>query len=169
MGHQKQTAQAFSHMSSEIKPKQLRALLFLLVLLPLIPTVLMVRFVIDAVQNEQAMAREKLGASYQQTLSNANAALARHLAAHPGMMDAHAVHQFYRDLLAREVAVRVTDAQGNALTGLSIPAGNPIAQTALKDVELPFLVQLFLLDDAAMNISLKEHGGGCFQSLIQGT
>jgi len=144
-------------MSSEIKPKQLRALLFLLVLLPLIPTVLMVRFVIDAVQNEQAMAREKLGASYQQTLSNANAALARHLAAHPGMMDAHAVHQFYRDLLAREVAVRVTDAQGNALTGLSIPAGNPIAQTALKDVELPFLVQLFLLDDAAMNISLKEH------------
>jgi signal transduction histidine kinase len=144
-------------MPSEIKPKQLRALLLLLVLLPLIPTVLMIRFVINAVQNERAMAREKLSASYQQTLSNANAALARHVATHPGALSAHEVHQFYRDLLAREVSVRVTDAKGNALTGLSIPAGIPIAQTALKDVELPFLVQVYLLDDAAMNISVKEH------------
>jgi signal transduction histidine kinase len=144
-------------MPSEIKPKQLRALLLLLVLLPLIPTVLMIRFVIDAVLNERAMAREKLGAGYQQTLSNANAALARHLASHPGTMSAHEVHQFYRDLLSREVSVRIADADGKALTGLSIPAGMPIAQTALKDVELPFLVQLYLLDDAAMSISLKEH------------
>jgi signal transduction histidine kinase len=141
----------------EIKPKQLRALLLLLVLLPLIPTVLMIRFVVDAVQNERAVAREKLAATYQQTLSSGNGALARHLAAHPGGMSAHEVHQFYRDLLAREVVVRVTDPAGGALTGWSIRGGTPIAQTALKDLGLPFLVQLYLLDDAAINAAVKEH------------
>jgi signal transduction histidine kinase len=143
--------------SHEIKPKQLRALLLLLVLVPLIPTVLMIRFVIDAVQNERAAEQEKLASVYRQTFFNANASLARHLATRTTPITPREVHQFYRDLLDREVVVRVTDSSEKPLTAWSIPRGTPLAQTALKDLGLPFLVQIYLLDDSTLVGGIKEH------------
>src|SRR6267154_443716 len=55
----------------EITPKQLRALLLLLVLVPFIPMVLMLRFMLDALEGERDAALERAGSVYQQTLADA--------------------------------------------------------------------------------------------------
>jgi signal transduction histidine kinase len=60
----------------EVKPRQLRALVLLLVLLPLLPTTFVVRFLFESVGNEQIEARERTKPRYQQFLDNASAALA---------------------------------------------------------------------------------------------
>lgn len=140
----------------EIKPKQLHGLLLLLVLVPFIPTVLMIRFVVDVVQTEQAMAFEKVSSVYQQTLLRADASLARNLAARPTPITPAELHDFYRTLLDRDVVVRVTDAAGKALTGLSVPDSRPVAQTALKDLGLPWRVQVYLLDPTTVGAEVKE-------------
>src|SRR5579862_4669592 len=54
---------------AELKPKQIKALLLLLVLVPLIPTVLMLAFLIDTVQTEKDMDRVSLESFYRQSLA----------------------------------------------------------------------------------------------------
>ena len=63
----------------EIRPKQLRALLLLLVLVPLIPAALMLRFMLDALRSERAAALDRTGALYQQALLTAGASFEKHL------------------------------------------------------------------------------------------
>ena len=60
----------------EVKPRQLRALVLLLVLLPLLPTSFTIRFLFESIANEQVEARERTKPRYQQFLDNASAALA---------------------------------------------------------------------------------------------
>ena len=60
----------------EVKPRQLRALVLLLVLLPLLPTTVVVRFLFESIANEQVEARERTKPHYQQFLDNASATLA---------------------------------------------------------------------------------------------
>src|SRR5215210_2402599 len=67
--------QMFRH---EISPRQMRGLLLLLVLVPLIPTVLMLRFMIEVVESEQEAARERLSEVYRQSLGTAVSSLAGH-------------------------------------------------------------------------------------------
>ena len=60
----------------EVKPRQLRALVLLLVLLPLLPTTFVIRFLLESIANEQVEARERTKPRYQQFLDNASALLA---------------------------------------------------------------------------------------------
>ena len=60
----------------EVKPRQLRALVLLLVLLPLLPTTFVIRFLLESIANEQVEARERTKPRYQQFLDNASAVLA---------------------------------------------------------------------------------------------
>ena len=135
----------------EIRPSQLRALLLLLVLVPLIPTGLMVRFMSDTVHSEHAAAIERMSAIYQQTLENAGATFARHIAGRHESVTPRETHNYYRALLDRDVLVRVIDANGNALTGSTVVTTPPIAQAYLRDAELPWAVQVFLLDADMLN------------------
>ena len=142
--------------SHEIKPKQLRALLLLLVLVPLIPTVLMIRFVIDAVQSERAAALERTSAVLQQTLLRSDSSLKKHLAQKGGRTTPEEVHAFYRELFDREVDVSVLDQHGQRLAGSPLREGAPVAQTSLRELSLPWLVQARLADQTALKLGVKE-------------
>ncbi len=60
----------------EVRPRQLRALVVLLALLPLLPMAFVVRFVIDDVANEPLEARERARPAYQRFLDATSIALA---------------------------------------------------------------------------------------------
>ena len=140
----------------EIRPSQLRALLLLLVLVPLIPTGLMVRFMFDTVRTEHTAALERLSAIYQQTLENAGTNFARHIAGRNGDITPREAHNYYRALLDRDVLVRVIDANGDALTGSTVVTTPPVAQTFLREVGLPWGVQVFLLDAETLNLDQQQ-------------
>ena len=59
-----------------VNPRQLRTLVLLLVLLPLLPTLFVVRFLFESIANEEADARERVRPRYQQFLDAASATLA---------------------------------------------------------------------------------------------
>ncbi len=65
--------------SLELKPSQIRALLILLVLLPFIPTVLMVRFIVATVSAERDAAKERTADLYQRSLATVGSLLGSHL------------------------------------------------------------------------------------------
>lgn len=140
----------------EIRPSQLRALLLLLVIVPLIPTALMVRFMFDTVRDERTAALERLSAIYQQTLANADAAFARHLAGRREQITPRETHNYYRDLLDRAVLVRVIDAEGRPLTGNTVINAAPVAQSSLREFGLPWSVQIFLLDAEMLNLEQEQ-------------
>jgi len=142
--------------SHEIRPSQLRALLLLLVIVPLIPTALMVRFMFDTVRSERTASLERLSAIYQQTLNNADASFARHVANRLESITPRDAHNYYRDLLDRAVLVRVIDAEGRALTGNTVVATAPVAQTSLRAAGFPWSVQVFLLDADALNLEQQQ-------------
>ena len=66
----------------EVRPRQLRALVLLLALLPLLPMTFVVRFVIEDVSNERREAGERARPVYQQFLEAASAGLAANAARH---------------------------------------------------------------------------------------
>jgi signal transduction histidine kinase len=140
----------------EIHPKQLRALLLLLVLVPLIPTALMLRFMVDAVQAERGVAREKLAGSYQQTLAAADAAFARQMSNRSTPPAPREVHNFYRGLLDQEVVVRVAEANGKPLTGISVPPREVLVQSSLRPLGLPWVVQVYLLDETVVDSLARQ-------------
>jgi len=66
---------------SELSPRQVRALILLLIIAPLIPTVLMLQLMMGAVQGERAAAQEEAGEVYDQALHTAVSLLTAHLKA----------------------------------------------------------------------------------------
>ena len=60
----------------EVNPRRLRALVLLLTVLPLLPTVFVIRFLFETIANEEADARERAKPRYQQFLDSTSAALA---------------------------------------------------------------------------------------------
>lgn len=143
-------------MPQEYRPSQLRALLWLLVLVPLIPTGLMIRFMADTLRAERTASFERLGAIYQQTLDNAEPGFVRHLATLSAAPSAKDAHRFFRALLDRDVVLRVVDASGRALTGANILARDPVAQKSLKPAGAPWTVQVFLLDEETLALGVRE-------------
>src|SRR5882757_715466 len=107
----------------EITPKQLRALLLLLVLVPFIPMVLMLRFMVDALEGERDAAMERAATVYQQTLVNAGPSLAKHLAAKAGERQPEEARAFYRELFDREIEVAIAGAGGRIEAGPAQPPG----------------------------------------------
>src|SRR5215213_7123213 len=140
----------------EIKPKQLRALLLLLVLVPFIPLVLVLRFMVDALESEKIVALERTAKVYQQALSNAQNSLEKHLAESGTSADAESVRAFFRDLFAEEIAVWLIENSGQPLGSEPKPYGPLVAQTSLKSVGKPWQVQLYLVDASALNDSVRN-------------
>ena len=143
-------------MSVEIRPKQLRGLLLLLVLVPLIPTALMLRFMADALSGERSVALERTRALYQQSLQTAAVSFGKHLTGRAAKATPQEVHNFFRALLDRTVAIRIVDERGRALTALTLPQEMQIAQTSLTDFDLPWFVQLHLIDRTAIDDAARE-------------
>jgi signal transduction histidine kinase len=143
-------------MISEIRPSQLRALLWLLVLVPLIPVGLMLRFMFDTVHAEREATFERLSAIYQRTLDNAVPGFGRHIATLNQPITARDTHSYFRSLLDRDVVLRVVDQSGKPLTGAIVPARPPVAQLSLRNLNLPFTLQVFLLNEETLTEGQRE-------------
>ncbi|MEO8352097.1 MAG: histidine kinase dimerization/phospho-acceptor domain-containing protein, partial [Chthoniobacteraceae bacterium] len=144
----------------EFRPSQVRALLLLLVIVPLIPTVLMIRFMVDSVDDERTAAFERLSALYQQTLSNANATLARNVADQKTAISADEARRYFQGLFDRDVLVRVIDNEGKPVSGTSLATGAPVAQISLRELGRPWSVQVFFVDSEALNVEQRQQFRG---------
>ena len=118
--------------SNEIRPKQLRALLLLLFIVPLIPTALMARFMFDALNNERLQAFERIQLLYTDSLPP----MLRYIPSSEGTTTENA-----REILSRVertseniVTVRVVDADGKLIAGETNPWGQIIAQAAAPGI-----------------------------------
>ena len=134
----------------EIRPKQLRALLLLLVVVPLIPISLMVRFMSDALRGDRMDAIEHTQQFHSELLASALRS-APALDGTPAERAAR-LHAHIREFAEPFVAIRIVDGAGRWLAGEAAPKGQPLAQERAPD-GLEGLVQLFLakpevLDDA---------------------
>jgi len=120
----------------ELSPRQLRALLFLLVLLPLSPTVWMFRFMSEAIRSEHAEDDQRLGDVYRQALATATGLLKNHFAVRGQgeRVKADAVLDFYRLALDPAVQIRIVGVNGAVLAGSAPDATRPIAENAVGDV-----------------------------------
>jgi signal transduction histidine kinase len=117
----------------ELTPRQLRALLLLLLILPLSPTVLMFRFMVEAVRDEQAVAEDRVGDIYRQALATATDSLKNHF---PNLGAAQAVNpqtlfQYYRRDLDPGVRIRIKAANGQKLAGDAPDSAPLIAEESL--------------------------------------
>src|ERR1700722_1150238 len=93
----------------EITPKQLRALLLLLVLVPFIPMVLMLRFMADAIEGESDAARERFAAVTQRTLSSAAALQEKHLASQAKPVAPEELRRLGREIFDRTIEICIRD------------------------------------------------------------
>jgi signal transduction histidine kinase len=112
--------------ATEIRPKQLRGLLLLLVLVPLIPTALMIRFMVDAFKGERLDALERTQQRYSQLLDSALRSVPP--ADGPPGARAARLHEHLQEFTEPGVSIRIVDSDGNRLAGESAPWGQPIAQ-----------------------------------------
>jgi len=130
----------------EISPRQLRALLLLLVLLPLSPTVLMFRFMVEAVRNERIATEERVSGIYQQALATATDSLKNHLASHsPAQAEKpEAVWEYYRRALDPAVRIQIIGPDGHGLAGDGTSSVKPIAESPLGGILPGSRVEVFL-------------------------
>jgi signal transduction histidine kinase len=139
--------------SHEIRPKQLRTLLLLLVLVPLIPAALMVRFMLDTLKVEGLAALDRLQQLYGETLSSA-------LRNPTFIQDAPATERANQLLealkrLGPDTTARVLDGSGQLLAGEPNPWGQPLAQgttTLLPGAT----IQLFLAGPEVLDAAIAD-------------
>jgi signal transduction histidine kinase len=113
--------------SHEIRPTQLRALLLLLVLVPLIPAALMVRFMLETLRVERLAAMDRLQQFHSETVVGA----LRKLPAdprEPNAANAEDLLSALKGLASRDITTRVVDATGAYLAGEPEPWGMPLVQ-----------------------------------------
>jgi signal transduction histidine kinase len=120
----------------ELSQRQLRSLLLLLVLLPLSPTVLMFRFMVGAVQNEQAAGDEREGDFYRHALAAATDALKNHFTTDGSgpKVTPQGLFEYYRREFDPAVKIRIAAAGGNALAGDASGSGDSIADEPVGKV-----------------------------------
>ncbi len=140
----------------EIKPKQLRALLLLLVLVPFIPLVLMLRFMVDALDSARTAALERTAGVYQQALTNTHGSLEKFLTTRVKPPRADDVFAFYRELFSAEIGVLVSETSGKPLVPPARPPGPLLAQTPLKTIGQPWQAQLFLTDPTTVADATRD-------------
>lgn len=132
---------------SELSSRQVRALILLLILAPLIPTTLMLRLMINSVEAERIDAQQRTSELYQQALRAAGVSFVAHLD-QQGLSPAplpQRVLQFYARVFDREVAVRVIDAKGQTLAGAEPASAPPVAEESLEGPAPGWRVQLIAL------------------------
>src|SRR6478609_4504978 len=113
--------------SHEIRPGQLRALLLLLVLVPLIPAALMVRFMLETLRVERLAAMDRL----QQFHSEAVLGSLRNLPIKPQATNVDGAEQILKAVKgigSSDITARVVDGAGSYLAGELTPWGNPLVQ-----------------------------------------
>lgn len=139
--------------SHEIKPKQLRALLLLLVLVPFIPTAFMVRFMSDALKGDRmdAVARA------QQFQSEVLASVLRSAPKLDGTAAERAakLYSHIRGIAESNVAIRIVDEAGLTLAGEQGPRGPQLAQERAP-AGLDALVQIFFAGPQALDDAVAE-------------
>jgi signal transduction histidine kinase len=116
----------------------------------------MVRFVIDLVEIEHIAALEKLRGVHQQAVINSESAFARHIGGRISKVTAEDVQAFYRDLAGRDVAISVLDENGNVVAGEERGAGEILAQRTLRDLSLPWRVEVALANPRPLQAAVKE-------------
>lgn len=142
-----------------ISPKQIRALLLLLVCVPLIPTVLLVRLMVDAVHNARDTALAQAGTAltavaYQQQLTRSVAGIGQEPRA--VTLTPEGLYGELQRIFGQEVAVQITDERGNALIGSPPARALPIAQTPLGELGLPWSAQLYWVGEPDLGEAVDQ-------------
>ncbi len=140
--------------SHEIRPGQLRALLLLLVLVPLIPAALMVRFMLESLRVERLAAMDRL----QQFHSEAVATAFRNLPDSTRVANEPAAEQVLnavRGIGSTDVTARVIDGSGEVLAGEPAPWGNPLVQ-ATPPMMPGATLQLFLSGPEVLDSAIAD-------------
>lgn len=145
----------------EIKPRQIRALLLLLVLAPLIPTGLLLRFMFDTVAQEREAAREIISDAYQDTLAIALRSIADDLKKGKNFSSAHqSTEQTIAVALSRyfepEVRVRIVNADHFVIAGADSVSGSPIVTAPVGELLPGSMVRLFLNDRSFVRDAVQE-------------
>lgn len=140
----------------EISPKQLRALLVLLVLVPFIPLVLMLRFMTDALEGERDAARERFSSNAQRTLSTASVSFDKHLAGRTAPVQPEELRRLCLDLFDRTVDVTIRDSTGQLVAGRSASPGRLIAQTSIKHLGAMWIAQAWLVDESVLQHEVRD-------------
>ena len=140
----------------EISPKQLRALLLLLVLVPFIPLVLMLRFMTDALEGEGNAARERFSSDAQRTLSSATISLDKHLLTQAGPMQPEDLRHLCLDVFDRTVDISIHDTDGHVVAGPASPPGQLIAQSSIKRLDTMWSARAWLVDESALQRQIRE-------------
>lgn len=136
----------------EIPPRQIRGLLLLLVLGPLIPTALMLRFMIESVREARSETHDQMVQFYQQSLATATNALGHQWKTSPPSRDEAPgkIVNYYRGVFDPGVTVRLTDENDRALSGNWQPRGAPVAETRLNPPFTAWKVGLYLQSSEAL-------------------
>ena len=134
----------------EIRPKQLRALLLLLVLVPLIPVALMARFMSDALKGDRVDAIARTQQFHTELLASALRS-APALEGTPAERAAR-LHAHIREFAEPSVDIRIVDGAGRVLAGEQAQKGQLLAMERAP-AGLEGLIQLYLakpdvIDDA---------------------
>jgi signal transduction histidine kinase len=139
-----------------IRPAQLRALLLLLVLVPLVPTVLLLRFAGDTVESERAVARARAEELYQQILNSSGGTLQRALDAKARPAKPEDIAAFYEELFGPDLSVAVLDSAGAVVAGPRASA-LPIAQTTTTIAGKTWEVRLYPTSGRDLATAPAEH------------
>jgi signal transduction histidine kinase len=158
----------------EITPKQLRALLLLLVLVPFIPMVLMLRFMTDALESERDAAWERIVTTNHRALLNAAATLQKRVAAQatssvqtaPPAQTATSVpstptepddlRRYFREVFEPTIEVAIIDATGRVVAGPTLSTGRLITRTRFDRRGELWTVQIYLVNQAPLRQAVRE-------------
>lgn len=152
-------------MIQETGSKQIRALILLLILVPLIPTAIMLRFMLNAAQAEKEDTHERLRSVYQQALFTAKLSFQNHA---KNMEDGHKPNpreafDFFNRAFDTDIQTRLCDQAGKPFPNGVSPAGELVASAPLGKTLPGWQAQLFLSKQAFHNSAMQE------QSRIYGT
>lgn len=140
----------------EISPKQLRALLLLLVLVPFIPLVLMLRFMTDALEGERDAARERLSSGAQRTLSSATFSIDRHLATLVGPVPPAEMRRLCLEAFDRTLDVSIFDSGGELVAGPANPSDHLVAQSSIKYLDKTWSARAWLVDESELREEVRD-------------
>ncbi|MGB8352649.1 MAG: HAMP domain-containing sensor histidine kinase [Chthoniobacteraceae bacterium] len=131
----------------EISPGQIRGLLLLLVLGPLLPTALMLRLMIETVQSARREVRNETEQTYAQSLAFVTTSLNHQweTSTPPSKKDAPGkILKFYHGVFDPSVIIRLVGEQGQPLSGNWQPHKEPVASTSFGAPFSGWKAQLYL-------------------------
>ncbi|MGC3992132.1 MAG: HAMP domain-containing sensor histidine kinase [Chthoniobacteraceae bacterium] len=141
----------------EISRGQIRSLLLLLVLVPLLPSAIFLRYLMDSVQAERAEYRDEMVQIYQQSLSQAVASLESQwkTAPPPPGTAPQRMEDYFHGALDSHTHVVIYDERGHLLS--HPPShGSPVAVVGLHGSFAGWRVELYLKDRKVLTDSAND-------------